>query len=336
MSSDDKIPFNRYYREYHGHRVSDLAVVKSRLEESNNQLIYLAGDSSLDNKYWFSDESSAVNGYEDILKPPKSREDIAHWMNTDIIRKRMKGQMAVINCAIEESTVGARSCGTLMPQDLFIKDNIRHQDILVISVGGNDIALKPTPCTACSVATLLCCSTTNCLRSSACGCALPIDDCCYGCACGAWSNSLACPPGLGYLVHLFGVRIESLVKSMLTKTKPKLVLVCMIYFLDETPGTSWAETVLNLLGYNRDPAHLQEAIRQIFRLATQRISIPGTKVIAVPLFKVLDGKNTQDYCERVEPSASGGEKMGKFLVETIQEALDTLELHQSPLMDRSH
>ena len=37
----------------------------------------------------------------------------------------------------------------------------------------------------------------------------------------------------------------------------------------------------------------------------------------MPLFEVLDGKNTSDYCQRVEPSAAGGEKMGAFLVEKI-------------------
>jgi hypothetical protein len=122
---------------------------------------------------------------------------------------------------------------------------------------------------------------------------------------------------MGYMVHLFSVRIQSIISRMVAKKKPKLIVVCMIYFLDEKPGNSWAETVLNILGYNSNPGRVQEMIRQVFRLATQTIKIPGSEVIAVPLFEVLDGKNTADYCQRVEPSAVGGEKMGAFLMEKI-------------------
>lgn len=148
------------------------------------------------------------------------------------------------------------------------------------------------------------------------------------------SNFCAFPFGMGYLIHLFGVRIQSLVSRLIAKTKPKLVLVCMIYFLDEKPGNSWAETVLRLLGYNSNPAKLQEAIRQIFRLATQQIKIPGTEVIAVPLFQVLDGKDTTDYCQRVEPSAKGGKKMGEFLVDTIVNGLEELVPKKLEIVER--
>lgn len=40
---------------------------------------------------------------------------------------------------------------------------------------------------------------------------------------------------------------------------------------------------------------------------------PGTEVVPFPLFEVLDGKNTEDYLQRVEPSPSGGKKMGDAL-----------------------
>lgn len=38
----------------------------------------------------------------------------------------------------------------------FLRDNISPEDVLVVSIGGNDIALCPTPCTILSVAGLLC------------------------------------------------------------------------------------------------------------------------------------------------------------------------------------
>lgn len=43
---------------------------------------YLAGDSSLDNKYWILDKSvPAVNGYEDVLQPPVAVPDVSHHLN---------------------------------------------------------------------------------------------------------------------------------------------------------------------------------------------------------------------------------------------------------------
>ncbi len=36
-------------------------------------------------------------------------------------------------------------------------------------------------------------------------------------------------------------------------------------------------------------------------------------MIPFPLYEVLNGKNTEDYLQRVEPSPSGGQKMGEAL-----------------------
>jgi len=40
-------------------------------------------------------------------------------------------------------------------------------------------------------------------------------------------------------------------------------------------------------------------------------------VEAFPLFKILDGTNTDDYDNRVEPSVQGGAKMGSAFFKTI-------------------
>jgi len=55
------------------------------------------------------------------------------------------------------------------------------------------------------------------------------------------------------------------------------------------------------------------------------ITVPGTKVVPVPLFKVLDGKKSEDYKERVEPSETGGKVMAKFMLEIIDQNLNRLE-----------
>jgi hypothetical protein len=56
---------------------------------------------------------------------------------------------------VEATTLNERSY-RLRPQDKFIRDNISSNDVLIVSVGGNDIALAPAPCTILSIAGLLC------------------------------------------------------------------------------------------------------------------------------------------------------------------------------------
>jgi hypothetical protein len=64
----------------------------------------------------------------------------------------------------------------------------------------------------------------------------------------------------------------------------------------------------NLLTTHLSPDH--------FRNST--ICIPGSEVIPVPLFVPLDGTNSEDYVARVEPSASGGKKVAKYLLQCIR------------------
>jgi hypothetical protein len=353
----EKISSQRFYNEYHGHRVEDLVLLHSHLrshqnKRNNNPLIFLAGDSSLDNKHWFRNTNDALNGYEDILSPPQSRQDIAYWMNYALTQiqldtksnsddnnnplssskpqQQKQGHWSVINCAIEESTVGARSCGRLLPQDHFISDNIQSQDILIISVGGNDIALHPSLCTILNLLCLTFCPTQFCIDQS-CGTAIPCDEYFGGCTSSCFSNFLAFPYGFGYFIHLFKTRIQSLINKLISKQSPKHIYVCMIYYLDETPGNSWAEVALSGMQYNQNPKKLQSIISQLFELATKQIQIPGTTVTGIPLFRILDGKDPTDYIERVEPSAKGGKKMGMFLVNEIMEELKSY--HQEE-MDR--
>jgi len=155
-----------------------------------------------------------------------------------------------------------------------------------------------------------------------CACAYPPNipgDCgCLGCGLGGClTGIIGWPPGLGYLVDLFKNRVQNYVERLISKRKPKKVLVCMIYYPDETAGGSWADTTLFLLGYNTNPRKLQSIIDVVFRLATAKISIPGTEVIPFPLFKVLDGKHSEYYCARVEPSAEGGQKMAEKFLDVI-------------------
>jgi len=68
------------------------------------------------------------------------------------------------------------------------------------------------------------------------------------------------------------------------------------------------------MGYNSNPKKLQLLIKKIFEQATSNIKINGSEVIPIPFFDVLDGKITDDYIARVEPSVSGGRKLAEFLL----------------------
>ena len=97
-----------------------------------------------------------------------------------IVKQKSWWKYFSLNCAVEESSIGSRACCRLLEQDNIIRDNIHENDILVVSIGGNDIALRPSICTVISMLSLICCTTNSCLDSCANGCALPIDDCCCG------------------------------------------------------------------------------------------------------------------------------------------------------------
>ena len=66
------------------------------------------------------------------------------------------------------------------------------------------------------------------------------------------------------MTHLFATRVEKYIERLTAKKKPKMIIVCMIYYLDESVTPSWAGPALAALGYNKDPEKLQLVIRKIF------------------------------------------------------------------------
>lgn len=88
----------------------------------------------------------------DVLEPPISNADVTYWLNYHGIDERRNQKYGAINTAVEATTLNSRTF-RLHPQDKFIRDNIQQDDVLIVSVGGNDIALAPTPCT---IMSLLC------------------------------------------------------------------------------------------------------------------------------------------------------------------------------------
>jgi hypothetical protein len=302
----NKISSHDFYKNYYGHPIASLELLLQQLKHDCKSIVYLCGDSSLDNKYWLFPEqkvlldpmipeskmpSNTVNShggdieqspvqYGNIFKPEYVVKDVAFWVNWFLPK-----HIGCINCAVEESTIQERIDGGLNMHDCFIRDNIMEKDTLIVSMGGNDIALKPSWKTKISLASLM--LTPYFLQSLS--------------------------PALSYFCELFKEKIEYILFQMIAKRKPKRIIVCMIYYPDENAQSScWADSALKWLGYDIYPDRLQSIIKLVFEEATKKISIPGTEVVPVPLFEVLNGKKTQDYVCRVEPSVIGGKKMGSL------------------------
>ena len=125
--------------------------------------------------------------------------------------------------------------------------------------------------------------------------------------------------GLGYFEALFHGRIQALIRRVLAKKRPSKVLVCMIYYPDPKPGGSWADHTLKLLGYDSDPSKLQLIIRTLFqRIRKRGFTLPQqghTQIEPFPLFDVLTDHS--DYCQRVEPSVTGGRKMAAAFLRAL-------------------
>jgi hypothetical protein len=299
----------KFYEEYHGHQIGHLQKLHSQLKQDGAEsFIFLAGDSSLDNKHWFFEDSqakrdqmndprftaAALNGYDAHLKPQRMVMDVAYWMNSVASERFGSGKVVCLNGAIEESTVQLREDDGLQPQDEFVRDNVGPEDSIVLSLGGNDIALRPTSATIFNMALLT---------------RLP----------NAWLlNKTGWAPGFAHFEGLFRVRIEAILRKLVAKTAPKKIIVCMIYYPNQVPGGSWADQTLSLLGYDTDPSKLQLIIRSVFKaMAAKGFDVPGTEVEAYPLFEVMDGTIEADYEQRVEPSVQGGQKMAGGLLRAL-------------------
>ncbi len=120
---------------------------------------------------------------------------------------------------------------------------------------------------------------------------------------------------MSYFIDMFNNKVKNYIMKLIGNQRPKKIIVCTIYYPDQTITDSWANESLEFLGYDNDPKKLQAAINQIFVHGTSNIKIPGSQIIPFPSFKVLNGSDTKDYIQRVELSKQGGSKMAHGLVD---------------------
>lgn len=308
-----------FYDNWHGHSVDSLRRVVEGIAAHRASAglapaarIFLAGDSTLDNKYWVSDVRpfpAATNGYEHVLDPPTSIPDVAFHLNTLLDAADAAGTEAVasqgknslgghpfvaVNASVEATTLGMRERGTtLLPQDKFLRDSVGPNDVVVVCIGGNDIALQPTAKTMLAMGWLSRCSTAKNVAAGT-----------------AW--------GLGHFRKLMHDDLTAYLEALTAKQKPALLVPAMLYYPDENAkAESWAGSVLRAIGYNKSAAHLQRIIDRVFIDAVSKIRLTGVAVAPVALSTALNGKDTLDYVARVEPSVQGGQKLARLLIDHI-------------------
>lgn len=316
--STSAVHSGRFFAQYQGHPVQLLAQVHAILLKENpgRPCIYLSGDSTVDNKHWlfrWYDQSSralledielghftaqAVNGYERALNPPYMVKDVSYWMN--FLAASRDSNSFTLNTAVEASTLTERvggvmcccapTCGKLLPHDVYIRDNIRREDVLVISVGGNDVALAPSVCTVLFMLLMM---------------LTP------------WFLLCRMHPSILYFTYLFKSNGVRFIKKLTARTIPHKIGVAMVYNLDEANVSSWANSTLCCLCYSCAPGMLQYRMDLIFRYGISKIKIESAEVVPLRLADALDGKDTKDYRERVEPSISGGRKLATLILDKL-------------------
>ena len=91
---------NTFYGCYYGHPIEDLTTVCEQLQLNGcTARIFLVGDSSLDNKYWFGTGwTEACNRYERILSPPRMKQGCHCRFRTPVfLPKLLTGILACVN-----------------------------------------------------------------------------------------------------------------------------------------------------------------------------------------------------------------------------------------------
>lgn len=284
-----KIDCNRFYDNYYGHRIEDLEYIVKYSKQRFESIIYLTGDSTLDNKYWLNERIPMHEKLREVMNReyPKCRPDIAHCINTLI-----DPLTVCINCAVEEATVESKSYIGLNAQDLIVMDNLNENDILVVSICGNDIALKPTLMTIFAIGSLLYCTPNSVVKS--------------GYAIQLW-----------YLMRKFRNLLMYYIKELTSKTKPRAIILCSIYY----PcifGRGWADKFLNMINYTNNPLKIHSLIDHIHSDITKSICLDDSiKIYPLELSKVLDFNDESDYVSRVEPSYIGGMKIANAITNII-------------------
>lgn len=267
-----------YFSQYYGHPIQDLNFLLD--QNKSKRKIYLVGDSTMDNKKWVLDKiSSPSNGYEFFIE--NSVLDVNHFVNHFLEKEKLP--FISLNFAIEEAFI--RGKFALDEHDKIVKNNINENDILIVSIGGNDIALKPSPIIILELFNFLICSEEDKIKN---------------------------------ILDTFETNLKDYISNLIQNKKPKAVFICAPYYPCKVMQKSWASTTLNLMKYYDDPYKVHKLINFIYK-KIKEIKIDNVNIIPVPIFEILDWEDENDYVASVEPSENGGRKIAKYFVDLIKQ-----------------
>ena len=111
--TDERVPMSAYYSTYFGHDARHLEPLHASLRRGGRRAIFLAGDSSLDNKEWIQERADATNGYEHVLDPPQQKLDVTYWLNRECVA-RGRTDLFALNTAVKATRLEDRSCLRLL------------------------------------------------------------------------------------------------------------------------------------------------------------------------------------------------------------------------------
>jgi len=302
LGQQEKVPLYHFYASPQGHRREDLQTVYDGLKAAGcKKFAWLAGDSTLDNKEQFFQPDTrydAVNGYQDVLLPAKMHPDVNYLLNERLFLAQngtdAQNRICAINTARAGSTLGTRieGGGGLYEQDEFLRDHVSEGDVVIVSVGGNDLLQ----------AWQLLLSFFNDYNT-------------------AESISMLTPeasPKVKQFVDWFNHGTAQYLNKLREKGKPTSVIVCSPYYYTETPAFA-QKNFLMMLALSAVPApNLQAFLRLISKFGTSQIQLDGAHVEHIAMYETINGKIPTDYSDGIHLSEQGGRKMVEALFKAIQ------------------
>lgn len=276
----------KYYSEYYGHPINDLDYLVNNLFK-NKSKIYIIGDSTMDNKHWLKSKScESVNGYEKVLK--SMVPDINFYINYYL--NQFEIPYVSINAAVEESCIIEKS--KLNDHDKFVSKNIKDEDILIVSIGGNDVGTKLDTSMMINLVTSLFMYDPETIEK----------------------NPQKIIPEI---LKRFQINLKKYIKDIIGQVKPKLIIICGFFFPCFHEQDSWANNMLNLIDYKKNYNKIHSVTKSIYEHGIKSIEFDDIEIKTIPLYEVLDFKDKNDYVARVSASDEGGFKIGRELIRII-------------------
>lgn len=104
-----------FSRNYFGHDVHFIEQIYSKYRSKGRKIIWLIGDSVLDNKYWVSEFGIPDEDIVTLFDGQQTKKDIAYWINF-----KSANMYHAINCAVEAQSLYDKLNNNLTPQDNFV------------------------------------------------------------------------------------------------------------------------------------------------------------------------------------------------------------------------